>query len=110
MYWERPTTWTFAVMFTGLISKKMDTISFYRHTLVEQGTKFAVLSTNAALLRDLSNIKFGVILATVTPIGVKFCIMVHISPGQSSPLSGLPPGIPKIQKLWPSKKPISRTW
>ena len=59
MYWERPTTWTFAVMFTGLISKKMDTISFYRHTLVEQGTKFAVLSTNAALLCDLSDIKFG---------------------------------------------------
>jgi len=42
----------------------------------------------------LSDIKFAVILsmcsvtdisATVTPIGVKFCMMVHIGPGHKAP-------------------------
>jgi len=41
------------------------------------------------------------ILATVTPIGVKFCMMVHIGPGQKvSPFGGgVPNGSPN-PKFW----------
>ena len=53
--------------------------------------------TNATLLCDLSDIKFAVILyiclktdisATVTQIGVKFCMMVNTVPDSFSPLLG----------------------
>ena len=48
-------------------------------------------------------------LATVAPIGVKFCIMVHISPGQIfSPLGAAHPG-PLNPKFSPFDRHISKT-
>ena len=38
--------------------------------------------------------------ATVAPIGVKFCMMVHVGPRQVfSPLGAMPQGIPEILSL-----------
>ena len=46
------------------------------------------------------------ISATVAPIGVKFCMMVHIGPVRSSPLRGQYPGVRKSEifgpKFWPN--------
>ena len=39
------------------------------------------------------------ISAAVEPIGVKFCMMVHIGAGQISPFGGGTPGIPKSEFL-----------
>jgi len=47
------------------------------------------------------------ISATVAPIGVKFCMKVHIGPEQISPFGGGTPGSPN-PKFWASKKRISR--
>ena len=45
----------------------------------------------------------GHISATVPPIGVKFCMMVHISPGRCfSPFGGGTPRDPQNLKFWPS--------
>jgi len=43
------------------------------------------------------------ISATVAPIGVKFCVMVHIGPGQIPRFEAVPSGIPKIQNFGPLK-------
>jgi len=66
-------------------------------------------STNAKLVCVLSHVKFAVSFfstrtdtsATVTPISVKFCMMVHIGPGHCfSPLWGsTPKGSPKSKIL-----------
>ena len=56
---------------------------FTRHTLVWQGTKFAVF-----FLCPVTDIS-----ATVALIGVKFCTMVHSGPGQIFSLLG--GGIPR---------------
>ena len=62
-----------------------------RHTLVWQGTKFAV-SLSGFLVTDIS--------ATVAPFGVTFCTMVHIGPRQIfSPFGSGTPGVPKIQNF-----------
>jgi len=73
---------------------------------------------NASIVCDLSDIKFAVILsissvtdisATVTPIGVTFCMMVYTGPGEVfSPFGRGTPKNPKNPKFWPSKKRISR--
>ena len=46
------------------------------------------------------------ISATMAPIGVKFCMMVHIGPVRSSPLRGQYPGVRKSEifgpKFWPN--------
>ena len=44
------------------------------------------------------------ISATVAPIGMTFCMMVHISPGQKvSPVGQYPQRNPKIQHFGPPK-------
>jgi len=64
---------------------------FTCRTLVWHGTKFAVFFLCSAVA-DVS--------ATVAPIGVKFCIMVHIGLGQVFSLLGaVPPGDPKCDIL-----------
>jgi len=54
------------------------------------------------------------ISATVTPIDVKFCMMVHVGPGHKiSPFGGSTPEDPKIQnfgpKLWPFNQHLGLT-
>jgi len=79
------------------------------HRACHRGMLFLVLLTNATLVCDVSDVKSAVILssylsicpvtdisATVIPIGVKFCMMVHIGTGQSFILGAEPPcGLPK---------------
>ena len=64
-------------------------VSTTHHTLVRHGTKFAVFS----LVTDIS--------ATVAPISVKLCKMIHMCLDRSSPLLEAVPfrGSPKSQML-----------
>ena len=61
------------------------------------------LSTHEAsrrLLRQQSTCLVTDISATVAPIGVKFCLMVHMCPGCVFPLLGeVPPWDPPNQKF-----------
>jgi len=72
---------------------------FTRHTLVWQGTKFAVF-----FLCPVTDIS-----ATVALIGVEFCRVVDMGPRQvfSSFWGGTPKGSLN-PKFWPSKKRVSR--
>ena len=74
-------------------------VSTTHHTLVRHGTKLA-----GFLYLFLCPVT--AISATVAPIGVKFCMMVHIGPEQVfSPFEGGAPSNPQIRncgpKFWP---------
>jgi len=49
--------------------------------------------------------------ATVAPIGVKYCMMVHIGPGQKvSPFGAVPSEDPKIPNFGPKFWPLNREY
>ena len=73
---------------------------FTRRTFVWQSTKFAVF---LCLVTDIS--------ATVAPIGLKFCMMVHIGRGQIfSPFGGGAPKHPQIRNSGPKFWPFDREY